>query len=237
MATKKPINDREARARFVANFFIDLALLLIGGVRRESAHTNGPDITIYSRGAVVEVKGFQHTNFLRVTHQQVDAYLRELNVFSQAWAIVFRYSRPWSKKHNRYVGLFRVARTGEAINQYISQHLLSCHLIDLTVLKALRNTHETSYEVENGRTGRKLESLRLGLHTLENFTNGGHKEQLAKLGLNPTQFRVVKRRVHVHFRDQDLSFLIQGLIQKQSLAARPVPTFFDDIEQPGVLHL
>ncbi len=207
-----------AKHTFVGNFFEQVAHGVLGG---DLTRNDDGDLNLWKTNTTVEVKssGNRSSYGFRLSVEQIGFYKAlECFPFDQVWYIFFSYRNGNMKGEdgNRHSELSRY-NDQISINRYLAESVQWCTLVDFSIVKGWMDSMPHSTKSVMGHLG--LETVDLKPASVHQIANGGFKEGLEGINLNPASYVRVAGQIKMSlqpdlFNEYNLSFPLTAVLSK-----------------------
>lgn len=184
----------------VGRFWERVGHKIIGGELERNA--NG-DICRWDKSLTVEVKSSGHASHygFRIDLGQLEKN-EQLNsfLFSRKWYMFFVYRNKSVRKNGHRSEMAPYVSPSE-IRRYLARRAMHCLVLDLSIIQRVREFYPHSTMSVLGHPG--TPTVDLVWRRAYTFTNGGVREELLKLGLEPQDYGILRGQVRVSIREED----------------------------------
>ncbi|HEY0221045.1 MAG TPA: hypothetical protein VGC58_02370 [Candidatus Paceibacterota bacterium] len=204
----------------MGNFFEEVTRGVLGG---QISRNDDGDVTLWRQSTTIEVKssGIQSSYGFRLSIDQIKLYRSLLGFpFDNALYTFFSYRnrslREGDGKRHTELSHFNDPLS---INSYLAESILWCVVVDFSVIRGWEKFLPHSTNSVMGHLG--CETVNVKTASVHALANGGFKEGLESLSLNPDKFRKVSGVVYTRlrldlFREYDLRFPITAILLKEN---------------------
>ena len=169
---------------------------IVGG---ELSRNADGDICLWNIDTTVEVKasGYQSSYGFRWSLSQIRGYEQLVSGFPFKHALYMQFAYRNVTRMNEETGKkeSELSRhtTPSAVYAYLARATMWCLVFDLSIVSRLRDTSRVSTKSIMGHLG--SETIDLKCRRAHDLANGGMREGLEALGLNPSDYGVLTSRV------------------------------------------
>jgi len=208
---------------YVGQFFEETANSILGG---DLTRNDDGDISLWRTETCVEVKssGHQSSYGFRLSTEQIEMYERISKFpwsYSRYMLFAYRNGRVKDSKGKR-VSELSAHDFPPAINNYLAKAILWCTVVDLSIVSRWKEVLPHSTKSVMGHRG--LRTVDLKTQVIHSLSNGGFKEELRKLDLDPEAFTRISGHIKLRFQfdlfnEYDVSFPITAILPKEEAAS------------------